>query len=240
MEPTEIPLKFNSEIDYLKSDKPFVVCRFITECMNKLDAKATTGATALALFHRYNQGSPDASYDPYLIACSCIYLSGKADNDHLKLRDVINVTQTTLKKTNEPLDLNDEYYAIREAIVQAELLLLRMINFKVQVEHPHKYLLHYLKSLKEWFSPDVWERYPVAETSWSILQDFYHDPSVVQLDNALISLACIKVALQSFGIAVPYSKIDKPWHSVLHPKGQLISKRPFVVFKSTKTPTKFL
>ena len=99
--------------------------------MNKLDAKATTGATALALFHRYNQGSPDPSYDPYLIACSCIYLSGKADNDHLKLRDVINVTQTTLKKNNEPLDLNDEYYAIREAIVQAELLLLRMINFKV-------------------------------------------------------------------------------------------------------------
>ena len=45
-------------------------------------------------------------------------------------------------------DLGDEYYAIREAIVQAELLLLRMINFKVQVEHPHKYLLHYLKSLK--------------------------------------------------------------------------------------------
>ena len=44
------------------------------------------------------------------------------------------------------------------------------------------------------------------------------DPSVIRLDNALISLACIKVALQSFGIAVPYSKIDKPWHSVFHPK----------------------
>ena len=72
-------------------------------------------------------------------------------------------------------------------------LLLRMINFKVQVEHPHKYLLHYLKSLKEWFSPDVWDRYPVAETSWSILQDFYHDPNVVRLDNALISLGTIHI-----------------------------------------------
>ena len=36
MEPTEILLKFNSEIDYLKSDKPFVVCRFITECSKYL------------------------------------------------------------------------------------------------------------------------------------------------------------------------------------------------------------
>ena len=26
------PLKFNAEVDYMKSDKPFVVCRFITEC----------------------------------------------------------------------------------------------------------------------------------------------------------------------------------------------------------------
>ena len=60
------------------------------------------------------------------------------------------------------------------------------------------------------------------------------DPSVIRLDNALISLACIKVALQSFGIAVPYSKIDKPWHSVFHPKGQLISKRPFDFIVWTK------
>ena len=188
--------------------------------MSKLGAKATTGATALALFHRYNEavGSNATDYDPYLIACSCIYLSGKADNDHQKLRDLINVSQTTLKKISEPLNLNEEYYAIREAIVQAELFLLRMINFKVQVEHPHKYLLHYLKSLKEWFSPDVWQRYPVAETSWSILQDFYHDPNVISSDKAIISLACIKLALQSFGIAVPYSKIEKPWHSVFHPK----------------------
>ena len=75
----------------------FVKSFYLFFSVNKLNAKATTGATALALFHRYNQGNPDESYDPYLIACSCIYLSGKAENDHLKMRDVINVTQTTLK-----------------------------------------------------------------------------------------------------------------------------------------------
>ena len=71
--------------------------------VSKLGAKATTGATALALFHRYNEavGSNATDYDPYLIACSCIYLSGKADNDHQKLRDLINVSQTTLRKISE-------------------------------------------------------------------------------------------------------------------------------------------
>ena len=152
------------------------------------------------------------------MACSCIYVAGKSENDHIKLRDLINVTLSTLRKDQEPLELSDEYYATREAIVQAELFLLRMVNFKTTFEHPHKYLLHYLKSLKEWFTPDVWERYPIAKKSWSLLQDFYHDPSIISLDKSLISLACIKLALQSFGISVPYTQHDKPWHLILNPK----------------------
>lgn len=62
----EIESRLNPNIDYTKSDKPFVVCRFITECGNKLNAKVMTTATALAFFHRYNKASPDPSYDPYV------------------------------------------------------------------------------------------------------------------------------------------------------------------------------
>ena len=145
-----------------------------------------------------------------LMACSCIYVAGKEENDHLRLRDLINVALRTLKKINEPLDLDHEYYATREAIVQAELFLLRMINFETHLEHPHKYLLHYLKSMKEWFSPDVWDKYPIAQTSWSILQDFHHDPNVLKLDKSLMSLACLKLTIQSYGISVPYDD-QKQW-----------------------------
>ena len=62
----ELESRLNPNIDYTKSDKPFVVCRFITECGNKLNAKVMTTATALAFFHRYNKASPDPSYDPYV------------------------------------------------------------------------------------------------------------------------------------------------------------------------------
>ena len=144
------------------------------------------------------------------MACSCMYVAGKEENDHLRLRDLINVALRTLKKINEPLSLEHEYYATREAIVQAELFLLRMIKFETRFEHPHKYLLHYLKSMKEWFSPEVWNKYPIAKTSWSIMLDFHHHPSVLTLDKSLISLSCIKLALQSYGIAVPYDG-QKQW-----------------------------
>ena len=81
-------------------------------------------------------------------------------------------------------------------------------------EESLKIVKHHLKSLKEWISEDVWEMYPIAKTSWSILQDFYHDPNVLSLDPALISLACIQLSLQSYGISIPYSDSQKPWHIV--------------------------
>lgn len=70
----------------------------------------------------------------------------------------------------EPLPLGDQYWNIRDAMVQSELLLLRMCQFGVKFTHPHKYLLHYLKSLKDWMSAEVWAKYPVAKVSWSLLQ----------------------------------------------------------------------
>ena len=50
--------------------------------------------------------------------------------------------------------------------------------------------------------------------SWSILQDFHHDPSVLISDPALISLACIQLSLQTYGIAIPYADSQRPWHLV--------------------------
>ena len=139
------------------------------------------------------------------MASACLYLSGKIeDNDHLRLRDIINVVYTTLQRDKEPLPLESQYYSIREAIVQAELHLLRMIGFQTQCQHPHKYLLHYLKSLRDWMSGEVWETYPLARTSWSLLQDAYHDTELVLDTNPSdLSLACIQLSLQTYGVQVP-------------------------------------
>ena len=43
------------DIDYLKSDKPFVIARFIFECGHKLNAKALTISTALHFLHKFNK-----------------------------------------------------------------------------------------------------------------------------------------------------------------------------------------
>ena len=91
-----IPQKHET-IDYMKSDKPFVVARFMYECGNKLNAKVLRVSTALQFLHRFSYKAVQEVYDPYLISAACFYLAGKVeDNDHLRLRDIINVVYTTL------------------------------------------------------------------------------------------------------------------------------------------------
>lgn len=73
-----------------------------------------------------------------LIGATCLYLAGKMKDNNLKIRDVMNVSYSTLHRGAAPLELGDQYWAMRDAIVQAELLIMRMLKFQVMPEHPHR------------------------------------------------------------------------------------------------------
>ena len=206
-----------TQINYLRADKPFVVVHFILECGKKLEAQSLTICTAANLFHKFFSSASQSSYDPYLSAATCLYIAGKSEDDHLKLRDVINTVHSVLHKTLEPLPLGDQYWNMRDAIVQCELQVLRMCQFGVKFNHPHKFLLHYLKSLKDWMSADVWTKYPIAKTSWSMLHDLYHDSMVLSTDPSLIAMSCIQLALETFGIQIPFVGSDA-WYTVMDTK----------------------
>ncbi|KAI9577392.1 hypothetical protein GQX74_013635 [Glossina fuscipes] len=63
-------------------------------------------------------------------------LASKIKDDQIKIRDVINVTYHLLNRN--ALDLGEEYFSIRDAIVQAELLIARTLKFDLCFEQPHK------------------------------------------------------------------------------------------------------
>ena len=84
---TETDPEYNKvNIDYMRSDKPFVVIHFILECGKKLEANSLTICTAASLFHKFFSVASLTHYDPYLIAGTCLYLAGKTEDNHLKLR----------------------------------------------------------------------------------------------------------------------------------------------------------
>ncbi|GLH00702.1 hypothetical protein R5R35_014625 [Gryllus longicercus] len=203
-------------VDYREVENNFVAVRFIFECGIKLDAQPLTIATAAILYHRFFKEADSSGYDSYLIAATTLYLAGKVKDDPLKIRDVINVTHNTLNRGAAPLELGDEYWNMRDAIVQAELLIMRMLKFEVTIVHPHKFMLHYLKSLEGWCEKDDWSKMPIAKAASAFLQDFHYDPAILDYTPQHVAIACINLALQCYGGQVlPTDEGEGvPWYSV--------------------------
>ncbi|KAH8405880.1 hypothetical protein KR215_011056 [Drosophila sulfurigaster] len=211
-------------IDYRKSTKPGLVPLYIFECAAKLKMKPLTAACAAIVYHRFFKEVKASDYDEFvspallflssfgvnlvehlqLIAASSLYLAGKIkDDDTVKIRDVINVAYSTLNRGSAPLDLNDEYWAMRDAIVQAELLITRTLSFDLNIELAHKYLLYYMKTLQDWVGADVWNSVPIAKTAASYLQDFHHSPNILKYKPTHVAIGCLSLALQTYGVQVP-------------------------------------
>lgn len=172
----------------------------------KLGAQSQTIATGAVFYHRFFEQCNVEDYDPHLIAATSMYLAGKVEEDHLKIRDVVNVFHKVVHPNSDPLDLGEEYWSLRDAIVQGELLLLRMLQFKVSIDHPHKYMLHYLKSLNDWMDPKVLERIPLMRMCWSLLCDLYHGPICLEYKPQHVAIAIINISLQCYALTVPFSE----------------------------------
>ena len=49
-------------------------------------------ATACVLYHRFFERVSLQEYEPFLVAMSCVYLAGKIEEQHIRTRDIINVS----------------------------------------------------------------------------------------------------------------------------------------------------
>lgn len=201
-----IPSPSQKLVDYSKKSLKGMPERFLFECAMKLAMKPLTSATAAVLFHRFFKEADESEYDPYMIAASCIYLAGKIKDDPVKIRDVINISYSTIHRGAIPLELGDEYWAMRDTIVQAELFITRFLKFDLTTVHPHKYMLHYMKSLQDWFGVKEWNALPVAKMAASYLQDFHHSSKVLDHKPDHIAVCCLALAFQTYGVQVPLTE----------------------------------
>uniref|UniRef100_A0A8C9M458 Cyclin Q n=1 Tax=Panthera tigris altaica TaxID=74533 RepID=A0A8C9M458_PANTA len=104
----------------------------------KLGMQSIAVATACTIYHKFFCEINLDAYDPYLVAMSALYLAGKVEEQHLRTRDIINVSNRYFHPGSEPLELDSRFWALRDSIVQCELLMLRVLRFQVSFQHPHK------------------------------------------------------------------------------------------------------
>uniref|UniRef100_T1JK71 Cyclin-Q n=1 Tax=Strigamia maritima TaxID=126957 RepID=T1JK71_STRMM len=184
----------------------FELIRYIFEVGTKLNAQHVSIATASCLYHKFFENCNSKNYDHHMIAATCVYLAGKVEEDHFSIKDVINVAYKTLHKESGPLEPGEKYHNLRKSIVHLELLILRVLKFKVSFVDPRKYLLHYVKSLQHWLHPSLTEKVPILQTSWALIQDFLHDPVYLKYKAQHIAIGALYLALQCCGIQVPYNE----------------------------------
>ncbi|XP_015786814.1 cyclin-Q [Tetranychus urticae] len=177
----------------------------VYECGVKLEAKLETIASAAIYFHKFYKICSPEQFDPMLIGATCIYLAGKVEEDHIKLRDLINVFHATLNRANKmiPLQFDNYYWNLRESLVRLELLMLRVLKFDVNNDLAHRFLLHYLRSINEWIGKDYSSSTAFSQTCWSLLNDYYLNPKSIDHNASHVAIAIIEIAIKTLGIQIP-------------------------------------
>ncbi|ELU01428.1 hypothetical protein CAPTEDRAFT_126849, partial [Capitella teleta] len=184
----------------------------------KLHAKPITLACACHIYHTIYTLCTTEQYDPYLVATTSLYLAGKVEEDHLRLRDVINVCYSTLHPDRPPLDIGKTYWSLRETVVHCELFIMRLLQFKVSFDHPHRHLLHFIKSVQDLLTPQVVARSPIATTAWALLRDSYHGNICLHHSPEHLAVCCLYLALEMLGVEVPLNNQgEATWWNVSSP-----------------------
>lgn len=110
--------------------------------------KPSTFAHAASIFHRVIQNLLKSDYDKFTIALGAIYLASKVNEDPVRLKDVINVSQVTLDKEGSLNELGNDSWilSVRDTVVQCELFIMRVLHFNPSVKLPHPVSIFFLKS----------------------------------------------------------------------------------------------
>lgn len=64
-------------------------------------------------------------------------------------------------------------------------------------------MLHYIKSLQEWFGPKAWNALPIAKTAAACLQDFHHSSVILDYKPSHVAICCLSIAFETYGVQVP-------------------------------------
>ena len=194
-----------------------LVVLFIGKSCEKLELADTTHSTACVLYHRFFQLCNHKAYDLYTIAATAIYLATKVEEQHVRLRDIVNVCHRTKHPDKPYLELDSEFWKLRDTIASAELLMMRVLQFQVTYIHPHKYMLHYLMSLSQMFGKRKWSRTSVCDVAWSILRDSYLSSSCLNFIPQIHAIAIIDLALKACKMKIPFSdSCDISWWKSLY------------------------
>eukprot|EP00474_Spongospora_subterranea_P000382 CRZ00840.1 hypothetical protein [Spongospora subterranea] len=167
----------------------------------RLQFPQMTIATAMTLFHRFFSTQLLTSHDVMEIAQTSLFVSGKSEETPRRLRDVLNTVYRFCHPDLPPLQICDEFWAMKERLIESERQFLRVIGFDFAVTHPHSFALHFLRDLRA--NDDL------ANLTFAILNDSLRLPFCVHYEPHVI--ACSALYLATELLSVRTGDGDEEW-----------------------------
>ena len=202
------------------SADPFALQKSIEtliKCSQRLDLESQTVCNACQYLHRFGNDFDVKNYDPYLMAATALYLSAKVTENHVKFKDIIITFYEEIHKKDHPFEKDYQLYSnMKAAIIECELILIRMLKFKVDENLPHRYLNMYLETLFRWMGDPI-KAGQMEVTCLALLNDYLClDRRSLHQKPKQIAISVIELSLRCLDYQIPYNDqtIVYSWNEV--------------------------
>ena len=151
------------------------------------------------------------------VSIGALFLAAKVEESPRKVRDVLNVYHHLEQKrggvsTPAPLDVySSRYNQYKERLVRAEREILKELGFILYCEHPHKFILNYVKLL----TADSDTCGKLAQYAWNFINDSQRTNLCTKYAPEVICCAGIWLAARILQIKLP-STPETPWWEIFN------------------------
>lgn len=164
------------------------------------------------------------------IGMGALYLASKLEECPLRIRDLINIYDLLLQRTSHTLSssntkdafkyapmsyFGNTFYDLKDALVVAEMQILKRLGFNVHVLLPYGTLINYLRVL------GLTSRKDACAKAWGYLNDALQTPVYALYAVPTIVSAAILLASRQLDISLPstpphcwWDLFDAPWEDV--------------------------
>lgn len=169
--------------------------------------------TAQNLLQRFFYRKPLTDFDAFSVAMGCMLLAMKIEEDPRQPRAVVLVFHRMFERRTdvEPSSVipPESLRALRDEMLRVELHVLKELGFGFYniMDHPHKFILYYLKVLELDIEGDVSQR------AWNYVNDSLRTDLSLRFRSEVIACAAIYMASRSLGIKLPD---HPPWWALFN------------------------
>jgi len=191
-------------------------CELISQAGIMLRLSQANISTAQILFHRFYYRKSMIDYKVLQVAMAALFLGTKVEESNRNLRDVLNVFDRVLKRryleaeeAEKVLDRTSKRYARwSNEVRKVELVMLRELGYTVYVDHPHRFILFYVRTLfGNGALSDTSKQ--LAQKAWNYLNDAMRTDVCLRYRPEIIATAAIYLTVRMMQISLPS---NPPWY----------------------------